>query len=238
MSFVITKTYALAGNILASWQRLPTYIFEDKTMEKFTAKLLSSALIMSCALASATANASLITYDTRSITSSTFGNYQAGWSAQSSTVSTSTLGNFNGSVGGNTSYDHLTVNFNVSSAKAGSSAIFELAPDAGYGGALYLDGALLNANGTDLWWGGNWANTSELLIGNVAHLGIGNHVLEAFWAEGCCNGAQGGQFSVNGGSWQALSVSNLDRLAVPEPGSLALLGLGMAGLAWNRRRKA
>jgi len=218
--------------------RLPTYILEDKNMEKFTSKLLSTALVMACALASAAANASLITYDTRSITSSTFGNYQAGWSAQSSVVSTSTPSDFNGNVGGNASYDRLTVNFNVSSASAGSSAIFELAPDAGYGGALYLDGALLNANSANLWWGGNWANTGELLIGNVANLGIGNHVLEAFWAEDCCNGAQGGQFSINGGNWQALSVSNLDSLAVPEPGSMALLGLGMAGLAWNRRRKA
>lgn len=212
--------------------------FEKLNMKKMTSKLLTAALLASGMLAASAANASLITYETRAITNATFGDYQAGWTAQGSSIASTSLANFNGSVGTNASYDHLTVSFNIASALAGSSAIFQLAPDAGYGGSLYLDGVLLNTNGTDLWWGGNWSATGELLVANIGNLTAGSHVLEAFWAEGCCNGSQGGQFQINGGNWQALSVSNLDRLAVPEPGSLALFGLGFAGLAGLRRKKA
>jgi hypothetical protein len=43
--------------------------------------------------------------------------------------------------------------------------------------------------------------------------------------------------------WQGMALDNLEVDAttagtVPEPGSLALLGLGMAGLAWQRKRRA
>jgi len=72
----------------------------------------------------------------------------------------------------------------------------------------------------------------------VTNLSAGNHRLDAYWVEGCCNGGQAARFNVNGGDWQSLSVANFDRLAVPEPGSLALFGLGIVGLlAGGRSRR-
>lgn len=198
-------------------------------------KLRPAILGLAMATAAAGVQASLLTYEVRGISNATFGDYRAGWSAQNSAISSSNPANFSGLFGANNSYDHLRVNFSVGSVFAGGSLAFQLAPDAGYGGALYFDGVLLGTNATDLWWNGNWNALSELLVGNLSNVSSGNHTLDAYWAEGCCNGGQAGRFSVNGGAWQSLSVANLDRLAVPEPGSLALFGLGIAGLVAGRR---
>lgn len=206
-------------------------------MTQLPFKLRSTMLGLALATASIAAQAALITYEVRGISNASFGDYRAGWSAQGSSIASTTPGNFSGLVGANNSYDHLRVDFTVGSAVAGGALAFQLAPDAAYGGALYFDGVLLGANATDLWWGGNWNALSELLVGSVTNLSAGNHTLDAYWAEGCCNGGQAGRFSVNGGAWQSLSVANLDRLAVPEPGSLALFGLGIAGLMAGRRAR-
>lgn len=197
------------------------------------ATLLAAAL--PCAATPIPASSSII-YSVRSITNSSFTDYSAGWAAQTSPVNTSTLSTFAGAYGGNNSYDFLQVDFSVAATRAGSSFAFELAPDAGHGGALYIDGQLLAVKHNDLWWGGNWNNSSQLLSATLSNLSSGNHVIQAYWAEDCCNGAQGAMFSVGNGAWETLSVSNLNALAVPEPTTLALLGIGFAGLGWRKRK--
>ena len=203
-------------------------------------RLLLAALIAT--LGSVGAQASTISYDVRAITGSgtpaPASTYAANWAAQTSSISVENLSNFNGAYGSNSGYDRLTVDFSVSAAYAGATAFFELAPDAGYGGELYLDGVLLDQKTYDLWWGGNWNATSQILGDNGVALSAGNHELQAYWAENCCNGAEGGRFSLNGQTWQDLSVANLNTLAaVPEPGTVAILGLGLAGLMVSRRRQ-
>lgn len=190
-------------------------------------------------LAANVAQAALITYETRQITSGVnSSDYRASWAAQSSAITSTSVANLNGTVPGNNSFVHVRIEFIVNPV---ANLSFQIAPDAGYGGALYLNGSRIEHEVTDLWWGYNFAASSELLQSGNGNYPVSSYVLEGFWAENCCNGQQGGRFSVNGGAWQDLSVANLDALnnpaAVPEPGTLALFGLGLMGTAYAYRRR-
>ena len=199
-------------------------------------KNLSVALLAISGLCAATAFASTITYETQSTGLSVPADYQAVWNSQNSTITSNSLADFNGVGPVNGTIAHLEVDFTVGSP---AHIIFQLAPDAGYGGALYLDGTLIAQNKSDLWWEGSWGNVGELLTSSSLALTSGSHELEGFWIEGCCSGAQGGRYSLDGGStWMSLSVANLDTLAVPEPGIMTLLGIGFIGLGFSRRKRA
>jgi hypothetical protein len=181
-------------------------------------------------------NAATITYQTRNINAGVNNSdYKASWHSQTSGVTTGTLTDFDMIWGGNNTFSHLAVNF----SSGLSQLSFQLAVDAGYGGALYLDNVLVAKETKDLWWGYNWNNTSQLLSSYANTLSSGNHVLEAFWAEGCCNGANSGRFSQDGGAnWQKLSATNLDALApVPVPAAVWLFGSALLGLFGWRSKK-
>lgn len=102
---------------------------------------------------------------------------------------------------------HLDVNFSVVSCTAGSWS-FQLGPDFGRGGALFVDGVKLDDATEDLWWNFNWSNSSQLLSGTV-NLAAGTHRVEAFGFEDCCWGSMSMQFQVSNTGWQDVSIANL-----------------------------
>ncbi len=180
--------------------------------------------------------AASITLDTRSITSGVNNaDYRTSWASQSSVISSQTLTDVNGAFGARESFSYLKIDFSSSDSTWG----FQLAPDAGYGGALYLDSQLIAKETSDLWWDFAWNDNSQLLNSAANILLAGDHVLEAYWAEGCCNGSIGGRFSVDGGqSWQDLSVSNLNVVAIPNPDILSLMVLGLMALFYVKAKNA
>ncbi len=195
-----------------------------------------SFILLSVLLAVSSVNAASISYQIRDINAGVNNaDYRASWASQSSAISTQELNDFNFKFGGNNSFSRLAVSFATGN---NTQLAFQLAVDAGYGGALYLDNNLLTKNATDLWWNYNWNNGSEILSGLASNLSLGNHVLEVFWAEGCCNGSNSARFSVNGSDWQDLNMANLDRLnPVPVPAAFWFFGSGLIGLLGVNRKR-
>ncbi len=182
--------------------------------------------------------AAITTYETRNIDQSiNVSDYKGSWFGQTSAITVQNLADFNGSVlPGNVQggFSALTVSFNT--LDSGANWGFRFAPDAGLGGEIYLDNQLLGRNSSDLWWGGNWSNSTEVLSATGLTLGSGNHVFTAYWAENCCNGGQGLQYTMDGTNWSSMS-SLASPAAVPLPGVAWLFVTGFLGVLGLGRMK-
>ncbi|MFK8028668.1 MAG: CCXG family PEP-CTERM protein [Gammaproteobacteria bacterium] len=203
-------------------------------MHKNIVKMFAIAV---AGLVASDALAAYITYETRHTNNGVnTSDYLASWNQQTSTVNTSSLPNFNSRrVGSRNSHSHLQVEFTTNLIQ---DLVFEFAPDAGLGGAIYVNNDLVQRRAADLWWGYNWNRTNEILSSNGTDFSMGTNVIDLYWAERCCDGRQSGRFSLNGGQdWMSLSVANLASMPVPEPGILVLIAGGMVGLGLARRRK-
>jgi hypothetical protein len=199
-------------------------------MKKYLLPLVS---LIATALVSGSALATSMVYETRPIDPSVnTTDYRTSWQSQTSAITSNVISDFNGTRAGNESFAHLVINFDINGSNNGIWD-FQIAPDAGYGGAIYLDGIRVDYKPEDLWWGGDRNNASEILNGSLS-LASGSHVFEGFWAENCCNGDQGGRFSVNGGDWQSLTTANLNAANVPAPATFWLFAIGFAGLVFSR----
>jgi hypothetical protein len=98
--------------------------------------------------------------------------------------------------------------FDVGPGDAGTWE-FRYGADFGFGGGLYVDDIALEEQWNDnLWWAGNWNNSSQVLQGTVS-LGVGTHSVRILGFEDCCDGGLTAQFRRPGGSWQDLALTNI-----------------------------
>jgi hypothetical protein len=98
--------------------------------------------------------------------------------------------------------------FEVSPAEAGTWQ-FRYGADFGRGGGLYVDDVALDEKwNTDLWWANNWNNTAETLQGSI-NLSAGYHSIRILGFEDCCDGGLTVEFMRPGGSFQAMSLTNI-----------------------------
>ena len=140
-----------------------------------------------------------------------------------------------GLFGGNGNFAmKTTVNFGVASAGTWS---FRAGVDFGMGGAMFLDGVAVDFKANDMWWAGEYDNSSQFFEATSA-LEAGNHVLTVMGFEGCCDGGQQVQFLSDDAS-EFVSFSTRDRLdaKLPEPATLGLAFAGLGLLGLSRRRK-
>jgi len=208
--------------------------------------LLRTALVTSLALAGA-AHASDITYEAASSTTgaqASAADYrtvvdQAMLSGgQSASIALFDNISSNGVFGGGV-FDHAvraTIDFGVSSANAGDWS-FRAGVDFGLGGAVFLDGVALAYNSNDMWWAGSYADASQSFQFSGLQLAAGNHTLQLYGLEHCCDGGQQVQFGFNDGPFQTFGANDGLTPAVPEPETYALMLGGLGALVFMARRR-
>jgi len=183
------------------------------------------------------ANAATIDLQSTTYTGSSPIDFTSTWNALAtpSTVPTS-LAEFTGVKTGNNKLNKLTASFDL---MAGQSVDFRFGLDAGLGAEFYLDGVQAAKRSDDVWWSNNWNNSDVVTFSLAPLIANASTVLEIFWAERCCNGANSGQFSIdNGHTWMALSTQNLEQLSpVPLPAAAWLFGSALLAFGGMRARQ-
>ena len=131
-----------------------------------------------------------------------------------------------------------TIAFGVNAGQAGSWGL-RAGVDFGNGGAVFLDGVALGYKSNNMWWSGSYGNTDGTFDFMPVAVGAGNHRLQLFGLEGCCDGGQNAQFSINSAPYVTFGSNDGLAAAVPEPETYALMLAGLAAIgATTRRRRA
>jgi hypothetical protein len=94
-------------------------------------------------------------------------------------------------------------------AQKGTKYCFHVPMDVNYGGLTMLDGKIMKQTKKDVW---RYGKLDTKLLDFCVELEAGNHILELYGAEGCCDGTTRWTFQVNGGKWQDFTKDNLDTM--------------------------
>jgi hypothetical protein len=129
-----------------------------------------------------------------------------------------------------------TIEFGVAAGQAGSWDL-RAGVDFGNGGAVYLDGVALGYKTNDMWWGGSYGNPSQAFEFSSVAVAAGNHKLQFFGLENCCDGGEQAQFNVKGAGFQTFGTNDGLTAAVPEPETYALMLAGLGALGFTARRR-
>jgi len=130
-----------------------------------------------------------------------------------------------------------TIAFGVNAGQAGSWGL-RAGVDFGNGGAVFLDGVALGYKSNNMWWSGSYGNSTQSFNFSALAIGAGNHKLQLFGLEDCCDGGQQAQFSLNGQTYTTFGTRDgLDVAAVPEPETYALMLAGLGAIGFVARRR-
>ncbi len=102
---------------------------------------------------------------------------------------------------------HFAYSFSASAAQAAAGPWqFRFGPDFGFGGVMLLDGNVLQANWTDMWWDFVWTNPTQILENTTGvTVTAGPHLFEVYGFDDCCAGPMEGDVNIGGGGWQPIS---------------------------------
>jgi hypothetical protein len=88
---------------------------------------------------------------------------------------------------------------------------FKVPVDFGRGGISMMDGKVIRSTKTSIWQGGK----SKKLDFSIT-LNRGNHVLELYGSEGCCDGTTSWRFKVGKSKWHTFTTDNLNKCFAKE----------------------
>lgn len=222
-----------------------------KTLKKYTAKF--SCTVAGFALA-ASAHAGLLSFDLSvtgtgySVTGSETAASLLAEHASGSAVCSESLDGFV-SVGPRQSCGINQRNYSLLlrtefELGSGGNYRFQTGADWGRGGGLILtdrtsgEMLLTDLTSEDIWWRRNW-NNADVFISEF-DLDPGAYALTWIGFEGCCAGETSIRYSFNGGDFENFNRENFSSqiAAVPEPGTVTLLGLGLVGFIVLRKRRS
>jgi len=73
-----------------------------------------------------------------------------------------------------------------------------------------LDGKIMKQTKKNVY---RYGRLNTKLFDFCVELESGNHMLELYGAEGCCDGTTRWTFQVNGGKWERFTIDNLNKYA-------------------------